>query len=245
MKILYSIVIGVVIIIIGSYFIWTVFDRLPFTLSLDDRVNSIILFITAVVVVGYTIETYRLRKVGQEDLDNSKKQFGEVKKQTELSLAPMLVVSYERVNNQGSDYNGKLIFRLKNIGKGPAFNVNIHVEGQTKIDCGVNEEFYENLNNIIFNKQGYVNNQFPDNHTEIIPQNKDMERKIINETIMEKLQPTSENHHYKVFIGYENLIKEKYITLLKCGVGKNDYQLEDYRKVIDKESGKYKNYFLV
>src|SRR5262245_29008515 len=70
----------------------------------------IVTVITAIVLIWYTIETYRLRK--------------EAQKQTELQLRPFVILEV---------YQGN--FSVRNIGNGAAVNVRVH-QGQELDQAG-------------------------------------------------------------------------------------------------------------
>ena len=68
--------------------------------------------LTMLVVVYYTVETYRLRKAAEEQLGASRKQVDAAEKQNETQILPIVVL-----DSDGT----KLI--LRNLGNGPALDV--------------------------------------------------------------------------------------------------------------------------
>ena len=85
-----------------------------------DYVHSIIVILTLCVLIWYTVETYRLRRVGQHQIGDTEKLLREAQRQNEVSLMPILAVAAE--SGPGGD---ALRIVLVNVGSGPAFNISI------------------------------------------------------------------------------------------------------------------------
>jgi hypothetical protein len=99
-----------------------------------DYVQTIVVLLTLCALTWYTIETYRLRKTGQDQTAATAKLLGEAQRQNEVwanllqeaqrqnevSVMPILSVAVE------SAPNGEAVrIVLVNVGSGPAFNLSI------------------------------------------------------------------------------------------------------------------------
>ncbi len=84
--------------------IWAIF-RFGYDVELKDKISSIVLWFTAAVIMQYTKETHDLKNI--------------TRKQYDLNCTPFIVLNYE---NKSSYFEG---FRLENIGRGIARNINI------------------------------------------------------------------------------------------------------------------------
>ena len=60
----------------------------PEALSL---LNDLILLLTAVVLIFYTYETYKLREAAQRQIEVAQNQLTEAQRQTELQLRPFVI----------------------------------------------------------------------------------------------------------------------------------------------------------
>src|SRR5262249_1951625 len=102
-----------------------------------DHIHTVVLLLTLGVLVWYTIETYRLRKVAQGQIMETTKLLRaaerqnevsdnllqEAQRRNEMSVMPILAVATEPLAGEST----RII--LRNVGLGPAFNVSIdHVE---------------------------------------------------------------------------------------------------------------------
>jgi hypothetical protein len=97
-----------------------------------DYVQMIVVLLTLCVLTWYTIETYRLRKTGEDHtaataelLEEAQRQnevsarlLQEVQRQNEVSVMPILSVAVESPPNGGA-----VRTVLLNVGSGPAFNL--------------------------------------------------------------------------------------------------------------------------
>jgi len=111
-------------------------DRLTVVLQKGDwdHVYVVIVLLTLLVLIWYTIETQRLRKVGQDQttktaqlLAEAQRQnevsgdlLREARRQNEVSVMPILAITVEPVPNGDAD---RIVFI--NVGSGPAFNLSI------------------------------------------------------------------------------------------------------------------------
>ena len=106
--------------------------------GVEDYVRLIAVLVTLCVITWYTIETYRLRKVAQDQTAETSKLLREAQRQNEVSdnllqeahlqnevlVMPILAVAVEPV--PGAD---TIRIALLNVGSGPAFNLTIdHIE---------------------------------------------------------------------------------------------------------------------
>lgn len=85
-------------------------------------------FIGLVVLVVYTRETFLLRKVSEE--------------QTEGNIKPIVRLDFCSTNDQSTDPTLELVFRLENVGMGPALKVSVQpiVSSAHNIDIRILEE---------------------------------------------------------------------------------------------------------
>ena len=103
-----------------------------------DYVQVIAVLLTLGVLIWYTVETYRLRKVAQDQtaataqlLQEAQRQnevsanlLQEAQRRNEMAVMPILAIAIE--SRPGGD---KMQISLVNIGSGPAFNLSIdHIE---------------------------------------------------------------------------------------------------------------------
>lgn len=81
----------------------------------------------ATLILGwYTVETWRLRKTAEHQLEEAMKTVAESQRQTENALMPVLTLTVEQ-RQPGAPM---MAFFFRNIGHGPAFNVNPKIEVQ-------------------------------------------------------------------------------------------------------------------
>lgn len=99
-----------------------------------DYVHIIIVVLTLCMLTWYTIETYWLRKAGQDHIaetsrlineaqkqnEVSARQLREAQRQNEVSVMPILAVAVESVHDVDT-----VRIVLLNVGSGPAFNLSI------------------------------------------------------------------------------------------------------------------------
>src|SRR5215831_1972281 len=99
-----------------------------------DHVYIVIVLLTLLVLIWYTIETARLRKAGQDQtaktaqlLTEAQRQndvsghlLREARRQNEVSVMPILAIAVEPVPGAEAD---RIV--LINVGSGPAFNLSI------------------------------------------------------------------------------------------------------------------------
>jgi hypothetical protein len=93
-------------------------------MSIADVTSIIVAIFTALaalLLIWYTVETRRLRRATQEMLAESKRQNANIEKQNENILLPILFPG-EGDRNQREESNFLVI---RNVGTGPAFNVEI------------------------------------------------------------------------------------------------------------------------
>jgi hypothetical protein len=85
-------------------------------------------FIGLVVLVVYTRETFLLRKVAEE--------------QTEGNIKPIVRLDFHSTNDKSTDPTLDLVFRLENVGIGPALKVSVQpiVSSAHNIDIRILEE---------------------------------------------------------------------------------------------------------
>src|SRR5262245_29152005 len=111
-------------------------NRLAATLEKGawDHAYIVIVLLTLLVLIWYTIETQRLRKAGQDQtaktaqlLNEAQRQndvsahlLKEARRQNEVSVMPILAVAVETA----ADGEAERI-ALTNVGSGPAFNLSI------------------------------------------------------------------------------------------------------------------------
>ena len=111
-------------------------DRLAASLQKGpwDHVSVVIVLLTLLVVIWYTVETQRLRKAGQDQtaktaqlLSEAQRQndvwghlLREARRQNEVSVMPILAIAVEPVPDADTD---RIV--LINVGSGPAFNLAI------------------------------------------------------------------------------------------------------------------------
>lgn len=86
--------------------------------TFDNRITVGILWLTAIVIMQYTKETYLLKQVQKKDLKNKK--------------APFVIVHF--TPDEDCDEQGNLGFVLKNVGQGVARNVDWKVVGCSDIN---------------------------------------------------------------------------------------------------------------
>jgi len=104
-------IIGVIFISVCDYILW-------FDLSADAKFNSIILWVTAIVVIKYTIETYDLRKTTEK----------EVKIQEEIMRNEFLPI-ITPVEKDAIIQDSTFRMYIANVGKGIARDVELQMHG--------------------------------------------------------------------------------------------------------------------
>lgn len=87
--------------------------------SSQDLVSNLVLWITAMIVLAYTIETAMLRTVSNSQLSISSKAL-------QNDMLPVLMIVPQCVLQ-----DDRLHLVLKNIGKGPAREIRVNLEGNT------------------------------------------------------------------------------------------------------------------
>lgn len=164
-----------------------------------ESVTSIILIFTLCAIIWYAIETRGLKKETARLAEESVKQ-------TELSLRPFVVISYD-------EREGK--FKLINFGNTPALSVKI--DDVTLIET-------EGLRfNYVFPKIDFIPQQGKIDITNI--------KKKINDEISETdtfdlgaLVPRVAQRTFKVLIRYKNIQGDEYVAEGKVGEGAFDFE---------------------
>lgn len=77
--------------------------------------------LTLGILIWYTIETYKLRKAGQDHTAETAKLLREAQRQNEMSVMPILAVAVEPMMSPTAAAR----IMLLNVGSGPAFNLAI------------------------------------------------------------------------------------------------------------------------
>jgi len=148
-----SLISGFVFFTAVAYRIWNQEGLKPGAESLT-LLNDIILLGTALVLIWYTYETYKLRKAAQRQIEVAQNQLSEAQRQIEvaqnqlkeaqrqieLQLRPFVI--FEVIVLQNGGYQGK----LKNIGNGTAVNAKIAEDIAVKglhFDSGVYVDIYK------------------------------------------------------------------------------------------------------
>lgn len=148
------------------------------------------LFFTLLAVIWYANETRKLRI--------------ETVNQTELSLRPIIVLSYY------ANASSQRIFKIENIGKAPALNVKIDDIPIIKKDGGIHIRYIFNKINII------VQNEKRD-ITGKIKENGNCSRN--SHLFMSHFSPRSAVRSYDFIINYRNVNNKPYKTIGKWGKG--------------------------
>jgi hypothetical protein len=89
---------------------------------------AVVGFVGLLVLVAYTRETFLLRKVAEE--------------QNESTIRPIVRLDFYSTNDKSTDPTLELVFRLENVGTGPALKVNVQriVSRAHDIDIKILEE---------------------------------------------------------------------------------------------------------
>ncbi len=126
----------IVVALVGTIFIATCDYFLWFDLSANTKVSSIILWLTAIVIIKYTIETYDLRVTTEK----------EVRVQEEIMMNEFLPIV---APFDGMLQNKMLRINLRNAGRGLAKNVEIKLNDRSIISGlsifggdGITREFH-------------------------------------------------------------------------------------------------------
>lgn len=90
-----------------------------------NKISSVVLWFTAVVILQYTKETYWLKQISQKTL-------GEMRKQTNLEMKPYIKLSW---------LSGERTIEIRNIGKGIARQIELKFYAEE----GDKESYYNNL----------------------------------------------------------------------------------------------------
>jgi hypothetical protein len=85
-----------------------------------DYASTVLVGLTLVVLIWYTVETSRLRKAAQKQIEATGKLLAEAQRQNEIAVMPMFAL-YPEVMSDGRQR--RII--LENVGLGPAFNLSI------------------------------------------------------------------------------------------------------------------------
>jgi hypothetical protein len=101
-----------------AYRIWNQVGLKPGAESLT-LLNDIIVLGTALVLIWYTYETYKLRETAQKQIEVAQGQLAESQRQTELQLRPFVILEVSISEHDEFSY------RVRNIGVGTAINVHI------------------------------------------------------------------------------------------------------------------------
>lgn len=167
-------------------------------------IQNIILFLTLIVLLWYTIETFRLRKQSETQTD-------EIIKQRELSIRPFLRVLF--VNKQDKDdLLGRKLLVLTNEGTGPAININIKIKDKIK---GPNKDAEITFLRIsVINKNDQCN--IWESYIEIIPMKSTWEK-------LHYISPGADVfNEYILEIRYQDILNNNYIAIMKTNIKHTD-----------------------
>lgn len=92
----------------------------------DERIGAIILSITAVAIIQYTKETYKLRKTNKWLVDNSEEA-------NQISVKPVLSLRFLGTSHRTTRNTDDIAIYLKNIGKGTATNIRWRIQKEEQL----------------------------------------------------------------------------------------------------------------
>ena len=105
-----------------------VLERIAATLQKGawDHASAVAIILTLVVVLVYTVETYKLRRAAQAQTDETRRLLKEAKIQNERSILPVVTIEGARGIPVSEGANMPAFQTvISNLGSGPAFNISI------------------------------------------------------------------------------------------------------------------------